>query len=92
MRGRFAPAGTISPVWTPVSTEWPCPCCGETGGCGTADEARYIHCRLIVSSRPIVGGGWLHVALAVPGAQSRAAGTPSRVAPPDAASAIHGPR
>ena len=50
-----------APTWSAVSAERPCPCCGEVEGCGTAEQAGFVHCRLLVSSRPIVGGGWLSI-------------------------------
>jgi hypothetical protein len=76
------PAAMDAPAWVAVSEKRPCPCCGETRGCGTADEAGFVHCRLLVSSRPIAGGGWLHVLAPPRSAEGRAAGSP---APPGTA-------
>jgi hypothetical protein len=58
---RSLPPALGGPTWSAVSAERPCPCCGEAAGCGTADGTDFVHCRLLVSSRPIAGGGWLHV-------------------------------
>jgi hypothetical protein len=76
--GKARPAAPDAPTWAAVSAERPCPCCGQTAGCGTAEETAFVHCRLRVSSRPIAGGGWLHV-LARPGRAERPpAGRPAR--------------
>jgi hypothetical protein len=53
-----------------------------------------VHCRLVVSSRPIVGGGWLHVFALPPGGADRGSLSPTAaaVAPtPSAAAASTGP-
>jgi hypothetical protein len=76
-RAGRGPAAMNAPAWAAVSAERPCPCCGGTGGCGTADEAGFVHCRLRVSTRPIAGGGWLHVLARPRRPEGLAAGSPA---------------
>jgi hypothetical protein len=50
-----------APVWGPVSADRPCPVCGATAGCATAQPEGLACCRSTVSVWPVAGGGWLHV-------------------------------
>jgi hypothetical protein len=43
-----------------VTADVPCPTCGGDEGCSMRDCGEYLRCMVTVSSRPILGGGWLH--------------------------------
>jgi hypothetical protein len=47
--------------WDTVGQQRPCPVCGATSGCSTAEDGRLVVCRATVSRLPVRGGGWLHV-------------------------------
>ena len=50
-----------APVWRDVSDVHLCPACGRDERCRVAHEAGFVHCFGRESTRPIEGGGWLHV-------------------------------
>ena len=48
------------PDWSEVSTAAPCPRCGASSRCSTADGGTVVRCFTVVSSYPVAAGGWLH--------------------------------
>jgi hypothetical protein len=49
-----------TPTWVIVSAAEICPCCGARDGCTVRAGRDFARCYGVVSSLPILGGGWLH--------------------------------
>ena len=49
-----------TPAWVAVSATEICPSCGARDGCTLRADRDFARCYGVVSSLPILGGGWLH--------------------------------
>jgi hypothetical protein len=57
---KYASTLEQTPAWVAVSASERCPCCGARDGCTLRADRDFARCYGVVSSLPILGGGWLH--------------------------------